>query len=78
MSTYRQPLGVVILVGSKQGMKRVVARNDKPGNVGQKLTAEVKNNEEEVKRADTDDGICLGDTSLPFKLVQSWIFGELW
>lgn len=59
-------------------MKRVVAWNDKPGNVGQKLTAEVEDNEEEVKRADTDDGIGFGDTGLPFKLVQSWILGKLW
>lgn len=75
---YSQPLGIVILIGSKQGMQRVVARDNESGNVGQKLTTEVQDDEEEVERADADDGVCLGDTSLLFKPIQSWILGQLW
>lgn len=77
MWTYSQPLGVVLLVRSEQGVQGVVTGNDEAGNVGQKLTAEVEDDEEEVEGGNTDDGVGLGDVGLLLEVVKGGVLGQL-
>lgn len=77
MCTYSQPLGVVGLARSKQRIKRVVTGNDEAGDVGQELTAEIEENQEEVQRDGANHGIRLGDSRLLLKVGESRVLGEL-
>lgn len=72
-----QPLSIILLVVAKQRTERVVGRNNEASKVGKKLTAEVEDDEEEVKSSDTDDGVGLGNTSLLLKVVEGGVFGKL-
>lgn len=77
MWTYGQPLGVVLLVRSEQGIDGVVARDNETGKVGQELTTEVEDDEEEVEGGDADDGVRLGDVGLLLEVVQGGVLGQL-
>lgn len=76
-ATYGQPLGVVRLAGGEEGIERVVSRDGKAGQVGQELTAEVEDDEEEVQGNDANDGVCLGDVGLLLEVLQGRILGQL-
>lgn len=77
MIAYSQPLGVVLLGLGEQGSERVVAGDDEASKVGEELTTQVEDDEEEVKGNDTDDGIGLGDTNLLLEIVQGGVLGQL-
>ena len=76
-ATNSQPLSVILLISSKESAQRVVAGNDEASEVGEELTAEVEDDEEEVESAKTNDGIGLGHTSCPLEVVQDGVFGQL-
>ena len=75
--THGQPLGVILLVGGKQRSGGVVGRKNEAGKVGQELAAEVEDDEEEVEGDDADNGVGLGNTSLPLQVVQGGVLGKL-
>ncbi len=75
--TYGQPLRIVILGIGEEGSEGVVSGNDEAGKVGEELATEVEDDEEEVKGADTDDGIGLGNADLPLQVVEGGILGQL-
>jgi hypothetical protein len=54
-------LGVIVFVGSEKGLEGVIAWDNETGNVGQELTAEVEDDEEEVEGDEADEGVGLGD-----------------
>jgi len=72
-----QPLGIIVLVMGKQGVERIVSRDDETGNVGEELAAEVKQDEEEVERDRANNGVGLGDRGLFLEVVESRVLGEL-
>ena len=77
MATHGQPLRVILLVRAKQRTKGVVSGDDESRNVGQELTAEVEDDQEEVERPQTKHGIGLGDRCLPLEVVERGVLGEL-
>ena len=76
-TTYSQPLRVVGLRRSKQGIERVVARDAEAGKVGEELTTEIEKNHKEVQRNSTDNGVSLGHRGLLLNLVEDRILRQL-
>lgn len=70
-------MGIVGLAGGKKRLERVVAGDHETSDVGQKLTAKVENDKEEVKRDETDDGVSLGDGGALLEVVKSGVLGQL-
>lgn len=66
-----QPLGVVGRAGAEESTKRVIARNDKPSEVGKQLSAEVEDDEEEVECAKADGSVGLGNTHRLLDVVNA-------
>ncbi len=75
--TYGQPLRVVLLVVGEESSEGVISGDDEASEVGEELATEVKDDEEEVKSANTDDGIRLGNTGLSLQVVERGILGQL-
>jgi len=65
----REPLCIVRFADSEKSFQRIVARNHEPGNVSEELASNVKEDEEEVRRDQAEEGIDLGDRGLPFQVV---------
>jgi len=59
----RQPLGVVGLADTKQGLHRVIPRNHKPGDIGEKLPAapDVKEDQDAVDSDQSEESVDFGD-----------------
>lgn len=66
-----------MLGGGEQRLERVVARDQESSDVGQELTAKVKDDKEKVERNETDDGVGLGDRSALLEIVQGGVPGQL-
>lgn len=66
-----------MLGGGEQRLERVVARDHESSDVGQELTAKVKDDKEKVERDETDDGVGLGDRSALLEIVQGGVPGQL-
>lgn len=62
-------LSVIDLAGAEQSVKRVIARNDKPGKVHQELAGDIKEDEEEIYSDEAEKGIDLWHRGLLFKIV---------
>lgn len=75
--TYSQPLRIVRLARGEQSLEGEVSRNDEAGKVGQELTSQVEDNEEEVKSRNADNSIGLGHTSLLLEVAEDRVLGEL-
>lgn len=76
-ATYSQPLSVILLVGSEESGQGVVAGNDETSKVGQKLAAQVEDDEEKVESANADGGVGLGDARRLLEVVKGGVLGEL-
>lgn len=61
----------------EQGVHGVVAGDDETSKVGEKLSTEIENDEEEVKSAEADEGIRLGHAGLALEVVKGGVLGEL-
>jgi hypothetical protein len=72
-----EPLGVVDLAGTEQGVERVVAGDDESSNVDEKLAGNVEENQEEVEADEAEDGVDLGDGGLLLKVVEGGVLGQL-
>lgn len=59
--TYSEPLCIVCLGSSEQGVKRVVPRNNEASQVCQELSAEIEDNQEEVEGNKANHCIGLGN-----------------
>ena len=59
--TYRQPLSIIGRARAKQGLKREVTWNEEAGEVDQKLSTDVEEDEEEVEAGEPKDEVDLGD-----------------
>lgn len=66
-----------MLVGTEKGTKRVVAGNGEAGDIGQELTAEVKDDQEEVERNQADNTVGLGDRGLLLEVDEHRVLREL-
>ena len=72
---YREPLSVITLANTEQGFEGIVPRNHKSGNIGQELSANIEEDEEEVSCNQSEEGVDLGDRGLFLQVVQSRILG---
>jgi len=72
-----QPLGVILLACSEQSVQGIVSRNDEASDVGEKLAAEVENNEEKVEGSDSDDGVRLGNIGRLLDVIKGGVLGQL-
>lgn len=72
-----QPLGVIRLCRGEQGLERVVAGNDKAGNVDEQLAGNVEEDEEEVEGTEAKDEVDLGDGGLLLKVGEDGVLGQL-
>lgn len=68
---------IINLAGAKQGFEGVIARNQKSGEVDQKLASNVEEDEEEVQANDTEESIDLRNGGLLLKVVEGRILGKL-
>ena len=58
-------------------MHRIVSGDRKAGQVGQELTAEVKEDQEQVERSQADGSVRLGDTGGPLQVGDGRVLGQL-
>ena len=58
-------------------MQRVVAGDDKAGNVDKELAGNVEEDQEEVEAGETKDGVDLGNRGLLLKVVEGGVLGQL-
>jgi len=72
-----QPLCIIGLGCAEQSLKGVVPRNSESSEIGQELSCNVEEDEEEVCSNDTKEGICLGDTGLPLEVGEGRVFRQL-
>lgn len=72
-----QPLSIISRTRGKQGMKRIVTRNQETGEINQEFTRNVEEDKEEIDSNKTEDGVDLGDRGLSFEVVEEGVFGEL-
>jgi hypothetical protein len=70
-------LRIVSLIGREKSLHRVVARDEEAGEVGQELTAKVKDDHEEVEDNKADDSVGLGDRRLALEVVEGGVLGQL-
>lgn len=70
-------MGIIALSHAEQGLERIVAWNDEAGDIGQELTTDVEEDEEEVGCDKAEEGISLGDRGLLLQVVQDRVLGEL-
>jgi len=74
---WRTHLSIISRTRGKQGLKRVITRNQETGKVNQELASDVEEDEEKVDADKTKDGVDLGDGGLSFEVVEEGVFGEL-
>lgn len=67
-------MAVVGLAAGEEGLEGVVGWDSKAGGVDQELASNVKEDEEEVERADSKDNVDLGHAGLRLEVVQRWVF----
>lgn len=75
--TYSEPLGIILLGGSKERIERVVSGEDKASEVGEELASKVEDDEEEVESNEADGGIGLGNTGGLLEVVEGRVLGQL-
>jgi hypothetical protein len=61
----------------EESLEGVVAGNHESGNVGEKLTAKVEDDEEEVEEGSAEDSIGLRDTALSLEVDKSRVSAQL-
>lgn len=72
-----EPLSVIGGVRGEESVEGVVARDDEPGNVGQQLTAQVEDDQEEIQGAQADGSVSLGETGGLLEVGDGRVLGEL-
>jgi len=72
-----KPLGIVDGVGGEEGVQGVVRRNGKADSIDEELGGNVEEDEEEVKSAEAEDNIDLGNRGLLLKVVEHLVLCEL-
>lgn len=72
-----QPLRIIMLGSGEEGLEGVVAGNHKTSDVGQKLTAKVEDDEEEIKQDSAENSIGLGNTALSLEVDESRVPAQL-
>lgn len=70
-------MSIVGLASRKESLQGVVSWNDEAGQVGQELTAEVEDDEEEVQSGHANNGVDFGNRGLLLEVVELWVFGKL-
>jgi len=69
-----KPLGVISLADGEQGLQGVVGWDDETRKVGEELTSEVQEDQEEIKEANTADDVNLGDIGLLLEVNEHRVF----
>jgi len=72
-----QPLSVVGRAGTEKRIERVVPRDDESSKVGEKLAAEIEDDQKEVQSREANNGVSLGNAGLLLEIGQGGVFGEL-
>lgn len=70
-------MGVVGGAAGEEGAKRVVTGYDKTSKVGEELTTDVEDHEEEIERRKADDAVGFGNAHLLLDIVKGGVLGEL-
>lgn len=63
--------------GSEKSVHGVVARDNEASKIGEKLAAEVEDDQEEVESTETDEGVSLRHAGLALEVVKGGVLGEL-
>ena len=70
-------LSIIDLAGAEQGIQRIIARHQKAGEVDQKGTADIEEDQKGVEAEQSEDYIDLGDSRLLLKIVKGRPFRQL-
>ena len=70
-------LSVIGFAGAEQSLQRVVARDDEPSHIDEKLAGNVKENEEEVDADEAEESVDFGNGCLLLKVVEHRVLGQL-
>ncbi len=70
-------MGIIGLARTKKRIEGIITGDDESGKVGQELTSNVEEDEEEVACDNPEDDVDLGDRSLLLEIVKEAIFGQL-
>jgi len=73
----RQPLRVIDLGCTEQGIQGIVGWEDEASSIDEELPSNVEEDQEEVEGAQAKDHVDLRDGSLLLKIVESRILGQL-
>lgn len=76
-ATHGKPLSIIRLARSEESSKGKVSGDNEARNVGEKLAAEVEDDQEEIKCAQAKHAIGLGDRGLLLEIVEHGVLGEL-
>jgi len=72
-----EPLSVVNFASAEECLQGVIGGDDETSKVGQELTAEVEDDEEEVEGNKSNSSIDFGNRGLFLEVVERWVLGEL-
>lgn len=61
---YCEPLRVITLSHTEQSLEGIIPRDHKPGDIGQELSSDVEEDEEEIGRDKPEERVDLGDRGL--------------
>jgi len=72
-----QPLCIIGLGCAEQSFEGVIARDSESSEIGQELSCNVEEDEEEVGGNDTEEGVGLWDICLPLEVVEGRVSRQL-
>jgi len=72
-----EPLSVIRLPNTEECVKGIVSRYHKSSNIGEELTGNVEEDEEEVECAQAEESVNLGNRGLLFQIVQNRVLRKL-
>jgi hypothetical protein len=75
--TYGQPLRVILGARSEESCQRVVSGDDESSKVGEKLAAEVEDDQEKVQGTEADGSVGFGNAGRLLEVVEGGVLGEL-
>jgi len=72
-----KPLSVVGFAHAEESLERIVTRDNESSKIGQQLSSDIEEDEEEVDSDKPEEAIDLGKSGLLLKVIQDLILGKL-
>lgn len=72
-----KPLGIIRRARSEESIQGVVSRDEEARDVGQELTTQVEDDQEQVESTQADDGVGLRNTGGSLEVGDARVLGEL-